>query len=1350
PLINFQTSNPNINMKDSPFFVNKQLLDWSGENNKYAAVSAFGIGGTNAHIILEEYKQIDTQQTIFNNKLLIFSAKNKQSLELICHDFINYLETNQLSSATLSNIAYTLQTGRDNFNYRKFGIGSTPEEITTYLKYNSTSYNVSKINPKLVFMFSGQGSQYSNMGMDLYNLFPYFAKIIDECSKIADSYLDTNIISIISNNTHLIEQTQYTQPVLFIIEYALAKLFIHFGVTPDAMIGHSIGEYVAACISGVFSLEDAIKIVCTRGKLMSTAKTGKMIAIECTIEEFNQLPNNHLGVELALHNSTDNCVASGSAQSINKLTNIIKDRFKYKVLHHVSHAFHSYLMEEVSNIFVKVFTEVKLNKPQIPIISNLTGTWLKDADAINPQYWGQHLRYTVQFKTGIDQLINSKYDHFLEIGPGSTLCSFTKTIAQNNNSRINAINSLSNYKKTPSDEYCILNALGILWQNNINVNWHALYQKEVRRHIPLPTYRFNRQRYWIEPDTENIIECKDFNKWLHQPTWIRQFSFDTYCYPINNKEHTWLIFTHQDNFLGHSLIKVLKQCNQNVFIIESNPKYSNVNNKFKINVAKEEDYLRIFQTLHNKGASSIIILHLFAYSITSKNMMSSNGEINVGLKNGFYSILYMSRSYLKIFNNNPLKCAVITNNSQQVIGTELTNPINSTLSGLCKTIPQEHELLKYKLIDIDVNKNKQKDYSTSIINYCINDKWFEVDSIVAIREQYLWILRYHKIETSLNINRLKNNGIYLITGGLGGISLTLCQAITNQVSTPTFILVSRSEFPHRSKWHAILEDVNQTKLNETVRTLLKIEEAGGTVHIEHGDVVDEHQIKKIIQKTINTCGEITGIIHAAGIAGHGIMLLKTDDEIHEMFAAKIYGTYNLAKAVKNIKLDFVMLCSSISSIVGVTGLSDYSSANACLDSVATSKLFKDNFVVSINWNTWSTTGMAVNQNKFSPQEFIDIDNKINSEQGKEIFLNVLQNAYPQVIVSKFDIIEYSKLVNKQYIQPVHEESLVDIELEDNNYVPPNNAMEMSLVKIWQELFGINRISITDDFFILGGHSLKALKFVEIANSKLGCKLAPQQLYEFRTIQQLAKTINVSEATFNNIIIKLNTPSSNTNNPINIFLFPPVSGTIFCYDTIASNCSINCNIYGLQDPSIMGGKMLFSSIIETARFYLEKIREIQPNGPYYFIGYSFGGTVAHEISHLLVQQNQHINLLAMIDSWAIFSEQQFDENEFKKVMAYYNKELTAQTIDLSWQRMKILLSHKPSTIKQDMLLFKATQLLNEFSVINDVDNHWHLYNSGIISVYPITANHETIIYPQPSLSILKTLEDKIKATIPECS
>ncbi|GAB1545497.1 hypothetical protein NUACC21_81730 [Scytonema sp. NUACC21] len=507
PSLHFQRPNPRIDFANSPFYVNTTLKDWKASKGaRRAGVSSFGIGGTNAHIILEEAPVIPESSLKSKPwKLLLLSAKTNSALETATQNLVAYLK--QHPDLNLADVAYTYQVGRRVFNYRRMLVCDNLNDAVNALESLNpervlTLYQEPKQRP-IMFMFPGQGSQYVNMALDLYELESTFRKQVDICAELLKPHLGLDIRSLLYPSANESEtaaqqlcQTSIAQPVLFVIEFALAKLWMEWGIQPNAMIGHSLGEYVAACLADVFSLEDALALVVARGQLMQQLPSGAMLTVALSEEEVLPLLGSKLS--LAASNAPNLCVVSGPKDDIDRLeyqlTNIGVTCRRLRVFH----AFHSSSMDVILGTFTQLVSKVKLHHPKIPYISNVTGTWITNTEATDPSYWSKHLRQTVQFMAGIRELTQAQNGILLEVGPGSTLSTLAKLTLEKS-AASDVLCSMRHPNNTQSDMALLLSILGQLWLRGIKVNWSAFYACERHRRLPLPTYPFERQRYWVDP-----------------------------------------------------------------------------------------------------------------------------------------------------------------------------------------------------------------------------------------------------------------------------------------------------------------------------------------------------------------------------------------------------------------------------------------------------------------------------------------------------------------------------------------------------------------------------------------------------------------------------------------------------------------------------------------------------------------------------------------------------------------------------------------------------------------------------------------------------------------------------------
>jgi len=516
--INFKKPNPKLEIEDSPFFVNTETHIWNclrdengNEIPRRAGVSNFGIGGTNVHTIVEEIPQVVSSLSNNPSFLLPISAKSPVSLNKFTEKLADFIQRHK--EISLADTAYTLQTGRSAFEHRRFVVCHNHDTAVERLRELPTIFTMKGQAPEKaqqpVFMFSGQGSQYPDMGKALYESNEVYRKYIDICADHVQSILSFDIRDKIFADKHdresveNIAQTSVTQPALFMVEYSMAQAWMSIGVTPAALIGHSIGEYTAACLAKVMSLEDALFLICHRGRLMQSVSPGSMLAVRLSENKIKERLQGNLTIGVI--NTAGLCVVSGSHAEIDVLEKTLTEEDIGTRRLHTSHAFHSEMMEPILDDFVQIAEKITLNDPQIPFLSNVTGTWITQSEAIDPHYWAQHLRKTVRFADGISTLIKNDYRVFLEVGPGNTLATIARQHAALFSYEISTIPSQPHPKQSISGYDFWLSSIGNLWIQNVSIDWNSLYTNE-RRRISLPTYAFDKMKHWIDPDANLLIK----------------------------------------------------------------------------------------------------------------------------------------------------------------------------------------------------------------------------------------------------------------------------------------------------------------------------------------------------------------------------------------------------------------------------------------------------------------------------------------------------------------------------------------------------------------------------------------------------------------------------------------------------------------------------------------------------------------------------------------------------------------------------------------------------------------------------------------------------------------------------
>ena len=492
--LHYARPNPAIDFAPTPFYVNTTLTEWRrGDSPLRAGVSSFGLGGTNAHVVIEEAPvaaNAGAAQPEAGSQVIVLSARSETALSVATDRLATHLREHP--DLSLADVAHTLQSGRRAFPYRRWLVATHTDEAVRLLAQPAIACGTSGPvggERQVAFMFSGQGAQYPQMGRALYAQQPTFREQVDRCASLLERHIDRDIRTILFAETaqdqELIHHTRLTQPALFVFEYALARLWAGWGIHPQAMIGHSIGEYVAACLSGVFSLEDALAVVAMRGRLMQEAPPGNMLAVPLTEPEL--VPFLREGLDLAAVNAPAQCVVSGQDTHLAALEkDLLAKGIKGRRLK-TSHAFHSSTMDSILKPFKNFLAGIAMHAPKIPWVSNLSGTWIQGDQAVDPAYWSRHLRSTVRFSDGIKTLSSPGGLVLLEVGPGRTLQNLAQRhAAQVELAALASLNGIGQGTSEQNEMSAILTTLGSLWGAGVRVDWSGLHAGEPRRRVPLP------------------------------------------------------------------------------------------------------------------------------------------------------------------------------------------------------------------------------------------------------------------------------------------------------------------------------------------------------------------------------------------------------------------------------------------------------------------------------------------------------------------------------------------------------------------------------------------------------------------------------------------------------------------------------------------------------------------------------------------------------------------------------------------------------------------------------------------------------------------------------------------------
>lgn len=959
--LHFQKLNPHIELKDSPFFVNSRLNDWPANGvPRRAGVTALGIGGTNAHVVLEEAPQRPAEpRQARPYQVLPVSAKTEAAADRAFANLAGHLHAHP--EVNLADVAFTCQIGRHGFQHRRVLVVEDAPEAVSALAQAERKQIASGIAaaaaPPVVFLFTGQGSQYAGMGRELYDNEPVFRETIDLCAQHLLEPLGLDLRRALFPPQEEMEaaaeklnQTWLTQPALFSIEYALARWWISLGVTPSAMVGHSIGEYVAACLAGVFSLEDALQLVAARGRMIYDLPHGSMLAVPLEAGEI------HLNgaLSLAAVNNPEMCVVSGPTAEITALEESLNKRSVSSRRLFTSHAFHSAMMDPILDAFEQRLKSIALEPPRISYLSNVSGSWIKAEEATDPAYWARHIRSTVRFSDNLTELLRKPEQVFVEVGPGNAL---TFLARQQGGAKTKAFQSLPHPRDTVSGLRCALQTLGQLWALGVNVDWAKLHEGDAVQRVSLPTYPFERQKFWIEADKAQPATIAapvkhGMDEWFYRRAWKPAAAA-----PASLKDGgSWMIFSDTLG-LGDRIAAQLKAAKQNVIVVAAGTSYKPIKRgSYTVRPGVREDYDALVGDCFKGGDAPWKIVHL--WSVVQKGAKTALEET---LALSFYSPLYLAQALASQDIAN-VDIALVSNRMQQVGDEPVRDPARAVLLGPARVIPKELPGMSCRGIDVEFEKGKAQECAALIVAEMAASS---ENATVAYRggERFVETLESFDLSAAAEEKHLERGGVYLLTGGLGGIGLVVAEHLAREFKA-RLVLIGRSTLPEEAQWETALEDASLSEaVKQTIRKLIEIRSLAGGLMVAQADVTHLDQMRGIVAEARRRFGKIDGVFHAAGVLNDGPLMLKTAESAARVLNPKVRGTLALEEALRDEPLKCFVLFSSISSIFPPPGQVDYAAANAFLDAFA---LSCKGVVKAINWGLWREVGMGARSTRPHP------------------------------------------------------------------------------------------------------------------------------------------------------------------------------------------------------------------------------------------------------------------------------------------------------------------------------------------------------------------------------------------------
>jgi acyl transferase domain-containing protein/SAM-dependent methyltransferase/acyl carrier protein len=1113
PTVHYEAPNPAIDFASSPFYVTTRLHPWERNGTpRRAGVSSFGVGGTNAHLVVEEAPRAAALSERRSHQLLTLSARSEAALDEATRLLGAHLERHP--DLDLADVAHTLHVGRRAFRYRRalVAAGDDGAGVVAALK---TPQHLDAIltgaERQVVFMFPGQGSQYPGMAETLYHTEPVVRRAIDVCARMLKPDLETDLRKLLfpparrrAQAAEELRDTRWAQPALFTVGYALAELWRSWGVAPAAMIGHSVGEYVAATLAGVMSLEDALRVIARRGRLISALPRGSMLAVMAPAEALARFVDG--SVSLAAMNAPGFTVLSGPDAAIDGVeTELGRGGLAARRLH-TSHAFHSSMMDPILAEFEDFVAKVPLAPPSIPVVATLTGAWA-NGDLQRPDYWSAQLRSTVRFADAVRCVMPpgtsaGKEPAFLEVGPGNTLVTFAGDTIKGDGASPLCLTSLPGPHERRSDTEVTLAALGRLWAHGGAVDWSGFHRTEPRARVSLPTYPFERRSYWIGARTdqpaETPHEARDTSNWFYRPVWTELPAAGPATRgPAYDLAGRRILVFDEGTGVGNAVCDRLRAAGARPIVVTQGAGFANPRqDHYVIQPSNPENFGRLATAVCRAEPRLAGVIDCWSAGPPGATPLDAAATVALMVP------LRLAHALSGQPTMRPLPMLIVARGTARVHDDDVLDATRALGAGSAKVLPQEHPGLRLAHLDVDADPGVA---DLVVAELAAGAR----EPVLALRGGRRFAESYEPlpIRAAAPPLDLPSQPVVLVTGGLGHMGMALSEGMFERLGA-RLVLLGRTALPEPDEWERQSEDAALSPQRRALlRRLARMHAERDEVLVVNADMNDGALVRAAVDAAIARFGPIDLVVHGAAridAAAFASVADTTLDVVEAQFSPKLRGLYHLIEAFRGREPRRWVLHSSISSVLGGLGLAVYSGANAVLDAVA---INAGPTWLSVDWDLWDNAGEA---------EAAGMPIAIHPPEGAEAFLRLLgEPVGSRVLVAINDLA--ARLKAWVYRDDAASGHGAGVERHprpslSTAYVEPRTDTERMLAEIWGAQLAIATIGVHDRFFDLGGHSLLAVQVASEIRDRFQIEMPVLKLFQAPTVGELAVLVDQAQKT----------------------------------------------------------------------------------------------------------------------------------------------------------------------------------------------------------------------------------------------